>query len=333
MSKLVDSHVTVRPFIPQLLPGLLKVETTIGDPEARSVVGRAIKTLRQVGQVPEGDGSDIAPLKFVEATQTSSALVAIYKKLNSEINASNVAVKYVSILSTNLINAKNFEVPAWETLAPYLTSVVASPDGIAVAREWVVRSATEGMDEEEVPEDEEEGEDLCNCQFSLAYGAKILLNTANLRLKRGHRYGLCGKNGTGKSTLMRAITNGQVEGFPSPDEVRTFYVEHDIDGSEESTSVLQFIVDDKRILADETEIKEVLASVGFDGPRQAQPIGSLSGGWKMKLALARAMLFKADILLLDEPTNHLDVVNIAWLENYLTGLKTCTSSTFFSFFI
>ena len=45
----------------------------------------------------------------------------------------------------------------------------------------------------------------------------------------------------------------------------------------------------------------------------------------MKLALARAMLFKADILLLDEPTNHLDVVNIAWLENYLTGLTHCTS--------
>ena len=58
--------------------------------------------------------------------------------------------------------------------------------------------------------DEEEGEDLCNCQFSLAYGAKIMLNTATLRLKRGHRYGLCGRNGTGKSTLMRAITNGYV---------------------------------------------------------------------------------------------------------------------------
>ena len=150
----------------------------------------------------------------------------------------------------------------------------------------------------EAPEDEEEGEDLCNCQFSLAYGSKILLDTAVLRLKRGHRYGLCSKNGTGKSTLMRAITNGQVEGFPSPDEVRTFYVEHDIDGSEEDTSVLQFILNDKRIFAGEEEVIEALASVGFNEERQKSAIGSLSGGWKMKLALARAMLFKADILLL-----------------------------------
>ena len=118
----------------------------------------------------------------------------------------------------------------------------------------------------------------------------------------------------------------QVEGFPSPDEVRTFYVEHDIDGSEEDTSVVQFILTDTRILATETEIITTLASVGFTDERQSQSIGSLSGGWKMKLALARAMLFKADILLLDEPTNHLDVVNIAWLENYLNNLKTCTSS-------
>ena len=90
--------------------------------------------------------------------------------------------------------------------------------------------------------------------------------------------------------------------------------------------MLQFIINDKRVEGSEAEIKETLASVGFSDERQKQAIGSLSGGWKMKLALARAMLFKADILLLDEPTNHLDVVNIAWLENYLTSLKTCTSS-------
>lgn len=82
---------------------------------------------------------------------------------------------------------------------------------------------------------------------------------------------------------------------------------------------------DKRVLADKPEVISTLASVGFNDERQGHAIGSLSGGWKMKLALARAMLFKADILLLDEPTNHLDVVNVAWLENYLTSLTTCTS--------
>ncbi|THU96325.1 polyketide synthetase [Dendrothele bispora CBS 962.96] len=326
MSKLVDNAATVRPFIPKLLPGLIKVETTIGDPEARGVVGKAINTLRQVGEVPaSSDGSDLPPIKKAEPSQLLNGLSASYKKLGGQLAANHIAATYAAALATNMSNNKNFDVPEWETLAPYLAFISSSPDAVLVTREWVVRSASDDIEEEEVPEDEEEGEDLCNCQFSLAYGAKILLNTATLRLKRGHRYGLCGKNGTGKSTLMRAITNGQVEGFPSPDEVRTFYVEHDIDGSEADTSVLEFILSDKRVEATEAEIKETLASVGFNDERQKHAIGSLSGGWKMKLALARAMLFKADILLLDEPTNHLDVVNVAWLENYLTSLKTCTS--------
>ncbi|KAF8898226.1 P-loop containing nucleoside triphosphate hydrolase protein [Gymnopilus junonius] len=316
MAKLVDSHVTVRPFIPKLLPGLIKVEGTIGDPEARGVVGRAIATLRQVGQVPaDSDGSDLPALHKADEKQLSHSLSAVYTKLGGSISAGNVDVMYASSLAANLVNLKNFDVPEWETLAPYLAFAASTPDPVIITREWVVRSATEGTEDDSVPEDEEEGEDLCNCQFSLAYGAKILLNTATLLLS----------NGTGKSTLMRAITNGQVEGFPSPDEVRTFYVEHDIDGSEESTSVLEFILSDKRINASKEEIIETLASVGFSDERQAHAIGSLSGGWKMKLALARAMLFKADILLLDEPTNHLDVVNVAWLENYLTSLQTCTS--------
>ena len=59
-------------------------------------------------------------------------------------------------------------------------------------------------------EEEEPGEDLCKCEFSLAYGAKILLSMAKLHLKKGHRYGLCGPNGAGKSTLLRAIANNQV---------------------------------------------------------------------------------------------------------------------------
>ena len=97
--------------------------------------------------------------------------------------------------------------------------------------------------------------------------------------------------------------------------------------------MLEFILSDKRVIVSKEEIVETLASVGFTDERQKHAIGSLSGGWKMKLALARAMLFKADILLLDEPTNHLDVVNVAWLENYLTGLSHCTSSMFIFSFI
>lgn len=210
MAKLVDSPVTVRPFIPKLLPGLIKVENTIGDPEARGVVNKAIATLREIGQIPaDSDGSVLPPLKLADAAGLTSGLAATYKKLNGPAPSStDAAVAYASSLAATMVNVKMFDVSEWDTLAPFLNFVSSSPDGLTVAREWVVRSATEDLDEGEAEEDEEEGEDLCNCEFSLAYGAKILLNTATLRLKRGHRYGLCGRNGTGKSTLMLAINNG-----------------------------------------------------------------------------------------------------------------------------
>ena len=72
-------------------------------------------------------------------------------------------------------------------------------------------------------------------------GGKILLNNSRLWLKRGRRYGLCGPNGCGKSTLMRAIANGQLEGFPPKEELRTVYVEHDIDASESDTPVVDYV--------------------------------------------------------------------------------------------
>jgi len=326
MSKLVGNADTVRPLVVSLLPALIKAEAAIGDPEARAVVGRSIKTLRRIGQVPEGDGSNLPPLKHVDTTQTSASLSTVYKKLGGSVENSNIVAQYISTLAANLTNAKCFDVPTWETLAPFLTAIAASPDSVAVCHEWVVMCTAECQDDSEVPSEEEEGDVLCDCQFSLAYGARVLIKNARLRLFRGKIYGFCGKNGTGKSTLMGAIANGQVEGFPSPDEVRTFSVAHDLDSSEAETSVFRFIVEDKRIEATESEIKEALTAAGFDETRQNQPVGNLSGGMKMRVALVRAMLFKADILLLDEPTNHLDVINIAWLENWLTSLTGCTSS-------
>lgn len=325
MAKLVDNERTVRPFLPKLLPGLIKMESVISDPEARSVVQRAIGTLRSVGQV-EGDGSDVKPLDDVDNATTTKL---VRKELQTlSLTGDEELIKYISQLCTNLANARNFEATEWDsTVIPYISLLRGGDAEKAgkVTRALLQQLAKSTGEEAEVFEDEEEGEDLCNCQFSLAYGAKILLNTATLRLKRGHRYGLCGRNGSGKSTLMRAIQNGQVEGFPSPDEVRTWYVEHDLDGSEGDISILDFIVADKRLATNKEEASKTLAEMGFDDTKQSSPIAALSGGWKMKLALARAVLFKADILLLDEPTNHLDVVNVAWITNYLTSLTGATS--------
>lgn len=211
MAKLVDSAITVRPFIPKLLPGLIKVEASIGDPEARGVVGRAIATLRQIGGVPtDSDGSNLPPIKTAEPASLANGLVAVYKKQGADPlpTVANVSVVYASRLAANLVNTKNFDVSEWDTLAGCLDSITPTPQGLTIAREWVVKSSSDDEDDTDVEDDEGEGEDLCNCEFSLAYGAKILLNTATLRLKRGNRYGLCGRNGTGKSTLMRAINNG-----------------------------------------------------------------------------------------------------------------------------
>ncbi|KAG6025254.1 [NU+] prion formation protein 1, partial [Claviceps citrina] len=179
-----------------------------------------------------------------------------------------------------------------------------------------------------VPDKEDDGEvEIVNADFSLAYGGMLLLSHTKLRLLKGHRYGLCGRNGAGKSTLMRAIANGKLEGFPPQDVLRTCYVEHN-QGEDADMSILEFVAKDPEIGPQGTEhISAVLSEFGFTpGPegRQSHKVGSLSGGWKMKLALARAMLRKADVLLLDEPTNHLDVANIAWLESYL---KTHTDMT------
>ncbi len=78
------------------------------------------------------------------------------------------------------------------------------------------------------------------------------------------------------------------------------------------------------------QVRNVLKRVGFTEGKAAgaggdcdDPISSLSGGWRMKLALARAMLQRADILLMDEPTN-LDVKNVNWVMNYINGLKDTT---------
>jgi elongation factor 3 len=175
---------------------------------------------------------------------------------------------------------------------------------------------------------------LCDITFSLAYGTKLLLHNTHMRLVRGRRYGLLGRNGAGKSTLMRSIANGKVENFPGREEgVRTVFVEHALQGEDGGKNIVDFVMES--FDADDTPVGEpdaysrenvlrALREVGFDEERLGLHVGALSGGWKMKLELARAVLYKADLLLLDEPTNHLDVTNVRWLEQYLTNLHDVT---------
>merc|ERR1719392_283928 len=129
-----------------------------------------------------------------------------------------------------------------------------------------LRSMPEGEAAGVVEPDEEEGEDLCNCTFNLAYGAKILLNQTTLRLKRGQRYGLLGPNGSGKTTLMRAINNEQVEGFPKQSEVKTVYVEHDLDSADTEMTTIGWTMKklgEAGVATTEDDVKKQLNDFGF----------------------------------------------------------------------
>ncbi|KAI8059612.1 P-loop containing nucleoside triphosphate hydrolase protein [Gongronella butleri] len=334
MCKLVDDPDVAAPFLPLLLPALEHVQDVVADPECRSQVQKALETLKRVGggniQVLTGDEKRDKVTKTLDHLMPTK-LEGFYSPIR----------RYMIELSLAMVLSKSFGRELWiDAIGPhaatwlYVTGRDSEEYGtehdkhaekLALAALATCEEAVAIHDPDE--ESDDEGEELCNCEFSLAYGAKILLNRTALRLKRGRRYGLCGANGCGKSTLMRAIANEQVEGFPPKSVLKTVYVEHDIDGSQADTGLVDFIIESDGVeTKDKDQVKQILRDYGFTEQMVTKmPIGSLSGGWKMKLALARAMLMNADILLLDEPTNHLDVVNVAWLENYLLGLKTVTS--------
>ncbi|CAI4035163.1 hypothetical protein SMKI_12G3080 [Saccharomyces mikatae IFO 1815] len=325
MCKLVEDPQVIAPFLGKLLPGLKGNFATIADPEAREVTLRALKTLKRVGNVGE---DDVIP-EASHAGDVSTTLQVVNDLLKEETVAPRfkIVVEYIAAIGADLIDERIIDQQAWFThITPYMTIFLHEKKAKDILDEFRKRAVDNIPVGPNFDDEEDEGEDLCNCEFSLAYGAKILLNKTQLRLKRARRYGICGPNGCGKSTLMRAIANGQVDGFPTQEECRTVYVEHDIDGTHSDTSVLDFVFESG--VGTKEAIKDKLIEFGFTDEMISMPISALSGGWKMKLALARAVLRNADILLLDEPTNHLDTVNVAWLVNYLNtcGITSITIS-------
>jgi elongation factor 3 len=327
LTKLVHDPVEARAFLPKLKPGVQAVRDRASLPEVREIGQRAYDVILKA--IGESEAGTPANTHTVERTKPEDVLSVVEQEVGKNGGFINYpgdadvwahAKLFISNAVAEDVNQRLVD-RLTKNLVPYLQPLM--DDGKADAVGAAVKEFYVAEDNRKygAPVKEDDGEtEIVNANFSLGYGGMLLLSHTNLRLLKGHRYGLCGRNGAGKSTLMRSIANGKLDGFPPQDVVRTCFVEHN-QGEAADSTILEFCTNDPELKAEGAErISAVLEEVGFTpGPegRQQQMVGSLSGGWKMKLALARAMLMRADVFLLDEPTNHLDVANIKWLQDYL----------------
>ncbi|MBI2307270.1 MAG: ATP-binding cassette domain-containing protein [Rhodocyclales bacterium] len=184
----------------------------------------------------------------------------------------------------------------------------------------------------------------------LRRGAKVLLDNANVTLNPGEKVGLVGRNGAGKSTLF-GLLNGTLHedagDYSIPAQWRMAQVAQDMPETEQSATA--FVVEgDIALLAAQAEVaaaeaaddgmrmahaymelhdagahdaearaQALILGLGFKVSELDKPVNSFSGGWRMRLQLARALMCPSDLLLLDEPTNHLDLDALVWLEAWL----------------
>lgn len=149
-------------------------------------------------------------------------------------------------------------------------------------------------------------------------GGNLMLKNTKLELRRGRRYGVVGRNGAGKTTLMNRIGNGTISEISK--SVRTLYVRPEVLVEVNEHTAVEYCKRDCPPNTSDEALQVALEKVGFPTDMQSKTINELSGGWRMKLLLASAMMRDCDILLLDEPTNHLDKGSVAWLSEYLASL-------------
>lgn len=302
MCRLISDEKEIAPFLPQLEPPLRKAKDEISDPEARGVAERAWTTLEHVAAMggvstPEKLETGRGVLKdMIKGAVLSEGAGGEHDVEKWPIECDYV-VEYVATLCQNLGLSREFDVSSWtQNITPYLApSLMSQKRADGLVRPLLETCFEWCREAEEVDEEAEEvaAEDLCDCRFTLGYGALTLLNQARLHLKRGRCYGLVGPNDCGKTTLLRAINDGKVDGFPPKSAVRIALVEHGI-GETETEAILtpvEYVCQDPIIQALQLPVEKIvdaLKLMGFsEGGRLEQTLGTLSGGWKMKLGLAR----------------------------------------------
>jgi len=191
-------------------------------------------------------------------------------------------------------------------------------------------------------------------KFSISARGKDLFINADLNITNQRRYGLVGPNGHGKTTLLKHIASRalkipanidcllceqevKADETPAIDSVlladvkRTKLLAEEKDlmsrinsGGNEITDRLKDVYEELRAIgadAAEPKARRILAGLGFTKEMMSRPTKSLSGGWRMRVSLARALFVEPTLLMLDEPTNHLDLNAVIWLDNYLQQWK------------
>lgn len=195
------------------------------------------------------------------------------------------------------------------------------------------------------------------------FGARVIVRDATWHIHPGERIGLIGYNGTGKSTLLRILTNQYTPSSGSVERGRNVsvgYLHQDLLSFDTNENILEVAMGafervrflekeiertgrllesnhDDKLLQTYTDYlhemdvldgyniqhktEEVLHGLGFSNEELVRPYKIFSGGWRMRVLLAKMILQQPDVLLLDEPTNHLDLPSIEWLEKYLQSYK------------